>query len=523
MIAIFAIMPITSMIAEAVKMGDPTIEYVSSKLRVPEEMQKISDVETAMDTVYCLDVELQATKRTAEYVNGTIEFNEDISQYGKNDYYTPNKNVNISRNTVIWEDLVVKEAKKGTLPFVITGLKRIPEKLTFKLSLNPIDGKIYSETVTFDFLTFQTTLRVIWASDPTNEYKSHKPSSFVQVKNTGQYIAIGIAIILYSTSVQAEGTTYAYRNDNGAITLVDIEEFYTTMINPGETKTFEVNIDCVGYSNGALNVGTWRLTKVSVLAGNADLVDYQTGHTFQICPRTSQSSGPHPIFIYYLWNQGGDGETWEENPRNYFEYGSWIVKAGLHRFRTENNGNPSIDFAMIIAYDDSTWNIPTGIVDSGTLDNLGREHFATQVNAQRTWWTPSNKISIYNCGFDILLMAAGRRDAAGESGVAMASRCIVKKSGPSTFSVNWPSNIDGLVQHEISHLFDCLDRVDGHPLTSCIMVYGAGWPPWKWYDHLHEFVFGVFNPFATKYWCSSTGPNGCTAKFDANWARFYSC
>lgn len=422
--------------------------------------------------------------------------------------------------------MAVKEAKKGILPFVITGLKKIPEKLTFKLSLqslNPKDGKIYSETMTFDLLTFQTTLQVIWAADPTNEYKSYKPSSIVQVKNTGQYIAMGIAIILHCTSVHAEGINYPYQNVNGAITLVDIEEFYLTMINPGETKTFEVNIDCVGYSNGALNVGIWELTKVSALAGNADLVDYQSGHTFQIYPRTSQSSGPHPIFIYYLWNQGGAGETWEENPRNYFANGGGVVKAGLHMFRTENNNNPSIDFAMIIAYDDSTWNIPAGIVDSNTLDDLGTEYFATQVNGKRTWWTGVNKISIYNCGFDILLMAAGRRDADGASGVAMTSRCIVKKSGKSTISAYWYANIDGVVQHEISHLFGCLDCVDGHPVVSCIMAYGAGWPPWRWFDGLHEYVLAFYNPLVTKYWCSSTSPYGCTAKFDANWARFYSC
>jgi len=71
-------------------------------------------------------------------------------------------------------------------------------------------------------------------------------------------------------------------------------------------------------------------------------------------------------------------------------------------------------------------------------------------------------------------------------------------------------NIDGVAQHEVSHLFKCEDYAD-HSGTKCIMYYNQTWP---WVDYLHEVSI---LPWAQQYpyWCTE-----CQAKFDVNWNRF---
>ncbi len=139
MLAIFALIPVTSVIAEAVKMGDPTIEYVSSRLRVPEEMQKLSVNDTVTDAVFYLDVELQATRRMATNVNGTLSFKDNLCDYGMANGHQLNRNLSITKDFGVWADMNPKESKTTSTPFVIKGLNSMPEKITLVLELTSIN------------------------------------------------------------------------------------------------------------------------------------------------------------------------------------------------------------------------------------------------------------------------------------------------------------------------------------------------------------------------------------------------
>jgi len=93
------------------------------------------------------------------------------------------------------------------------------------------------------------------------------------------------------------------------------------------------------------------------------------------------------------------------------------------------------------------------------------------------WWRWGVCSSRENCGFDVILLAAGRRG--GSAGVQIFNVAVVAKWRnflPSA-TEKWRANIDGVVQHEVSHLFGCKDVVDGHDKCACIMAYWEiPWP-----------------------------------------------
>lgn len=141
----------------------------------------------------------------------------------------------------------------------------------------------------------------------------------------------------------------------------------------------------------------------------------------------------------------------------------------------------------------------------------GQAYVGSQLNTAYVdgTWHLTSMLSRKNCGFDILILAAGRN--AGEaSRLAYFNRAFVAKAGPSTFAINWKRNIDGVIQHEVAHLFGTKDYPE-HSATACIMYYSSSWP---WADYLHE-VSILPGAQQYPYWCSE-----CQAKFNANWDRF---
>ena len=68
--------------------------------------------------------------------------------------------------------------------------------------------------------------------------------------------------------------------------------------------------------------------------------------------------------------------------------------------------------------------------------------------------------------------------------IAYAKNCAVACwAGSSTAAISWRYNIDGLVQHEVSHCFKTVDYHDVHPLIKCIMVYKK---TYRYYNYLFE-------------------------------------
>ncbi len=528
MLAIFALIPITSVIAEAVKMGDPTIEYVSSQLRVPEDMQKLPANDTVTDAVFYLDVVLQATKRMAANVNGTLSFKDDLRDYGMANGHQLNRNLSITNDFSIWADMNSKESKTTTAPFVIKGLNSVPEKITFRLELstiNPNDGKEYSKTIEFDVTTFQTEIDIIRISDPWDNYKGYHVPISIFIKNVGSFSTFGYLYIQVKIkSIEAGETGDKYDNfisgQTRALELTDIKSFIA-IIQPLETEHIQFNIDFSDYSNGAMNIGEWKITHVYVNAVNAyDTVDeddsdfnqHITNPYYRILKRP-KSMQPHPVFVYYMWNSGGSGDDWGgTNPLPWIidGNGDGSVSAGLWRFNTYDSNIP-VRFNMIICVDDSTWDIPSTLSDSRNILTNGKNHVANVLNMVGTTWIRSSSyLKRRNCGFDILLMAAGR-SATYAAGLGPENSAIVCKSGPATLNIDWKKNIDGLAQHEVSHLFGCLDYnpPDGHPKTDCIMFYN-----W-WKNCIYEVSWNAFNKVQTPYWC-----NHCQTIFDTNWDRF---
>ena len=126
-----------------------------------------------------------------------------------------------------------------------------------------------------------------------------------------------------------------------------------------------------------------------------------------------------------------------------------------------------------------------------------------------------------NCGFDILLLVASRN--ADYMGTRFDNVATICKSGASTSELYWKRNIDGVVQHEIAHIFRCEDWSSSgtaHPKLKCVMVYGTTWPPQYWFDYLHE-VSLVPWANAQNSWCDSTDAHCCKGHFEANWYDFY--
>jgi hypothetical protein len=224
---------------------------------------------------------------------------------------------------------------------------------------------------------------------------------------------------------------------------------------------------------------------------------------------------PHPVFIYYLWNSYGTGDDWNgDNPKPYFMDGHGDVLAGLHRFQSYGSNIP-VAFKMIICYDDSTWSIPSSY-DASQMFQDGKEYVGDQLNSLDDEWDdqPSG-VSVYNCGFDVLLMAAGR-DTNGIHGQAESNRAIVFMAGSKTDPEDWKVNIDGVTQHEIAHIFGCKDVEQGHTMTQCIMCYRR-----RRYYQFEECSYWWC--YQVDYWCTHSGSDHCQYQFDNNWDMFYTC
>ena len=107
-------------------------------------------------------------------------------------------------------------------------------------------------------------------------------------------------------------------------------------------------------------------------------------------------------------------------------------------------------------------------------------------------------------------MSPGRKSA-DYAGKAARNWAIACKGAVAISTLWWKRNIDGLVQHEISHLFGCQDYTTGHPKDhGCIMFYN-----W-WWNCIYEICWNAVCYIQTPFWCSD-----CQAYFDSNWDKFY--
>ncbi len=314
------------------------------------------------------------------------------------------------------------------------------------------------------------------------------------------------------------------------------------------------------YWNGALNVGRWHITEIIVKAQNTDTEIYTTSSSahstlvqeingqqnietnsifdflFNVIPSVE---GPHPVFIYYLWNKEGT-TSWEENPRKYFDkphnYGR--SSGGLFKFNGKYSNYPDvIDFAMTICTEDSTWDLPDSddcrrhrnqIDDAAKhvgerLKIMGYEwNFVSAIQSGYPSLVVTGATNIWNCGFDILLILSAR-DNLDYMGMKYCNVASVAKSGRSTSIIDWRVNVDQCVQHEISHIFGTQDyhgNPSGHPEPN--MVYNFTLEDWEWAnpcvmvyplsveDFLSGFPDGVherlliygYNSRVTTEWCS---------------------
>lgn len=377
-----------------------------------------------------------------------------------------------------------------------------------------------------------TTITIEEISNPPDKPKGdHIPITTFKVKNAGSEPAVGLVIEFKVKSIGAGNyLTVPFRNYAGNIVLHSSKEVLGIFeyIAPQQIIEFTYNIPSYGYTNGAMNLGIWKIVEVKAYAYNSPVVvkgendpnPIISNPEFKVTAK-SQFNGPHAVFIYYLWNSGGAGFDWGgDNPKNYFVNGYGSVKAGLWRFSTFDSNIPVL-INPIIACDDPTWSIPTGMDTSAEFRANGETHIEG-VDRLNTEWYPTNGLTHrYNCGFDIILMCAGRSaDVAGTAGgnIALANKC---RPGMPDNSA-WRDNIDGTVQHEVSHLFGCNDVVDGHDTTECIMAYygfqfGFGY---IFITHIHEHDVTQWT-FPTNNWCTHTGVDNCQYQFLDNWNQYH--
>lgn len=498
------------------------MKVVSAKLRLPEEIKELSGNTTICDPIHYLDVKLEATKHFAHYANGTISFKENHINYQRVNDTQVNKNLTISNDFAVWSDLNENVGKEAENPFIIIGLNYLPEKINFVLdliSINPYDGIAYSETIEFSVLTGSVTIDITSISNPPDYYKGYQVPVNVYVKNTGTETYSGyVAIYVSIKSTETGPWAYQeYENADGPIVLTDIKTFSTT-ITPGQTKSFYFQIDYYGYMNGAMNIGEWKVCHVMVIAGSAtDIVDendpdfnqHISDPYYRVHART-KSMQPHPVFIYYLWDYTGWNAV---NPKPYFMDGYGEVLAGLHRFQSYSSNIP-VTFKMIICYDSPSWAIPSGL-DPDQIFDHGRDTAGQLLNCiDDIWDDQSTGVSVYNCGFDFLLLAAGV-DTDSSHGGKDDNRVIVFMAGSKTDPEDWRVNIDGVTQHEVGHIFGCLDVHQGHTMTKCIMCY-KGLRFYQFEECSYWWCYQL------DYWCTLSEQYNCQERIDDYWDIFYS-
>ncbi|MHA1435751.1 MAG: DUF2341 domain-containing protein [Candidatus Heimdallarchaeota archaeon] len=352
--------------------------------------------------------------------------------------------------------------------------------------------------------------------------KGEKVQVFVRAKNN---LLIPKTITRISWAVESiEAETFAsslhlpYSNATGVtynkgIVLVG-ENTYSKTLLPGESWTFSVYIDYEGYSNGALNIGEWKIRFMKIRdSDGATVLETLSINDFYVKMK-DRNEGLHSIFIYYLWNSGGSGETFEGNdPKNYFEDGSGICQGGLFRFKDPNI--VPVTFNMTISYNNPTWDIPTtGLDDESDVKAHGMAKAALDLDLYDGKWWESDYTSLRNCGFDVLMMGAARDFTGWDARMGVSSQHVYCffKSGASTTPTFFHRNIDGCVQHQFSNFFQAVQSDDHFAATWCI----NNWYIWLLYDGLHEVNLKGYNPQVMHSFCDD-----CYEKIDENWAWFY--
>ena len=478
--------------------------------------------------IFYLDVQLTTVEHFASSVNATLRF-KDIENLAVEQTMTGEKNnPKILRDQTAWKSIKRGISTSAELPFEITGFQRLPEKIEFEMDVtcrNPNDEEIYSTTLAIIPGIPQTTISIEYISDHPDKPKGDFVPINIRVKNTGSEPAIGLIIDVSVKSIRAGmpgDYTAPYSNIPGSIVLRAHKELRDVFdyLYPQEEVYVTYNIVCNGYSNGAMNVGIWEITQVEAYTYNSPSVYSNTINNpeFSVDSKT-QSAGPHALFIYYLWNSGGYSDNWGgDNPKNYFVNGYGDVKAGLWRF-SQTSSNIPVLINPIIAWDDSTWSIPATMHDTGDIMADGVNHIKGKLQIS-SWSKLLDSSSHKHCGFDIILLAAGRRgNVAGIADRNVALVCKWRTGLPYT-TEKWRANIDGLVQHEVSHLFGTKDVPD-HAKVACIMAYWNTVFPFPPYfipiSYLYEYMtygYGV----QTNNWNSSCR---CQTDFIAHYDRVY--
>lgn len=510
--------------------GDPVIECVSSELIMSKERTTSAEEASYGDIIFYLDVQLKTVRHFSSSVNATLRFKNRASLAVEQTMTGEENDPVIIRDQTTWNALERGKAKSALLPFTITGFQRLPEKIEFELDViytNPNDEEIYATTLSIIPWIPDTTINIVTISNPPNKPKGDSVPISITVENTGNYNAYGLAVGVRVKSIGAgTSTSLPYRNAAGSIVLQSAQIVLISLeyIAPHSQRIFNYNIPCHGYSNGAMNLGIWKLIHVEAFAYNSptDIV-YEndpmiSDPDFSVTTK-AKSAGPHAVFAYYLWNSGGTGDNWAgDNPKNYFINGYGGVYAGLWRFSQPSSNIPVLLNPMI-AYDDSTWSIPDGMHNVEELRDNGIDYIESKLGITY-WWRHGFCSYRSNCGFDILLMAAGRRgDVAGLQTWNSVLVCKWRIGLPS--GDQWKDNIDGTVQHEVSHLFGTVDVVNGHAITACIMVYWTLVIPMIPYfipiSYLYEHMsYGI--ALQTGNWGSSCC---CQTAFNDNWGKYY--
>ncbi len=526
---VFLAIPIVTTSAQNAMKGDPVIICVSSELiRAKERTARTEDASFG-DIIFHLDVQLKAVKHFTSTANATLRF-KDIASLAVEQTMTGEKNEpKILRSQTTWNAMRRGKTQSALQPFAITGFQRLPERIAFELDVsytNPNDGIIYFTTLSIIPWIPDTTIDITYISNPPNKPKGDSVPIVITVKNIGSEVAIGLVVHTRVKSIRA-GTpgdyTAPFSNTAGSIVLHSsrIVRGFFDFIVPQQQITFTYSLPCHGFSNGAMNVGDWKIIQVGAYAYNSPIdIVYENDPMISdpgfSVDKKVQSAGPHALFIYYLWNSGGAGGTWAgDNPKNYFVNGYGSVKAGLWRF-SQTSSNIPVLINPIIAWDDRTWSIPANLHDTGTIMSNGVNHIEDKLKIS-SWSKLLDSSCHKQCGFDIILLAAGRRgNVAGIADKNVALVCKWRRGLPS-LSPFWQSNIDGTVQHEVSHLFGTKD-VPGHARVACIMAYWETciWRP-DWYrSYLYEYMWG--EPCQTNNWHSACR---CQIDFLAHWDRVY--
>jgi len=530
-IAAFLTIPIATAYAQNAMKGDPVIVCVSSELILSKERTTSTEDASYGDIIFYLDVQLTTVEHFASSVNATLRFKNSASLAVEQTMNGKKNDPKILRNQTIWNTIKRGIATSAVQPFEIAGFQRLPEKIEVELDVvyrNPNDEEIYSTTLSIIPDLPDTTISILstsFTNPPDTPKGDDVPISFI-LKNTGSETGYGLSIDLIVKSIETEVPSgdFPYRNDAGVIELRSSVIWIFFDIAPQEEKLIDYDIPCTGYTNGAMNLGKWKIIRVEVYCYNSPSVILYEDHCYIADPyfeveEKAQGAGPHAVFAYYLWNSGGNGGNWEgANPRNILLNGYGNVKAGLWRFSQSSSNIPEL-LNIVLATDDDSWNIPSAYDDIGEFRPHGLAYIEQQLNVENyELYIRGDHTDLYNCGFDIFIMAVGRKgDLAGTRKGNNVVVCKWRTGLPYT-DEKWKANIDGLIQHEVSHLFECYDVVDGHPETPCIMAY---WTNWGWpISYLYEYMtWGTGRQ--TNNWCTGTGTFGCQTAFNTYWDRYY--